>query len=58
MTVRLPIVAALIFLGLPGCTNHDWMIRKPAVESTIGHDPNRAPAGTVIAPAGLGVDLG
>jgi len=47
-----------LVLSLSGCADHDWMIRKPAVESTIGNDPNKAPAGKVIPPPGMGVDLG
>ena len=44
---------------LSGCSrNKDWMIRQPAVESTIGNDPTQAPKGTVIPPPGMGVDLG
>jgi len=34
------------------------MIRQPAVQSTIGNDPNKAQPGKVIAPPGMGVDLG
>jgi hypothetical protein len=50
-------IAILAFV-LPGCA-HDaaWMHRQPAVESTIGSDPNEAPAGTVSGPRGMGVDL-
>jgi len=43
---------------IPGCAEHDWMIRQPAVQSTIGNDPNKAQPGKVIAPPGMGVDLG
>ena len=53
-TLTLALFAAL----LSGCTDKDWMIRKPDVESTIGNDPNKAPAGKVIPPPGMGVDLG
>jgi hypothetical protein len=49
---------ALFTAMLSGCADKDWMIRKPGVESTIGNDPNKAPAGKVIPPPGMGVDLG
>ena len=40
-------IAILAFV-LPGCAHDaEWMHRQPAVESTIGSDPNEAPAGTV-----------
>ena len=52
-TLGLALFAALI----SGCAE-DWAIRKPGVESTIGNDPNKAPAGKVIPPPGMGVDLG
>lgn len=51
---------AIPFLAcaLPGCAHDaEWMHRQPAVESTIGSDPNEAPSGTVIGPRGMGVDL-
>ena len=60
---RSPLFRRALALGffallLPGCAqNRDWMIRKEGVESTIGHDPNKEPAGKVIPPAGMGVDL-
>jgi hypothetical protein len=53
-------VAPIVVLALfsPGCAHHaDWLHRQPAVESTIGTDPSAVPAGTVIGPRGLGVDL-
>jgi hypothetical protein len=49
---------ALFAALLCGCADKDWMMRKPGVESTIGNDPNKAPAGKVIPPPGMGVDLG
>jgi hypothetical protein len=52
--------AAIVVLALfsPGCAHDaEWMHRQPAVESTIGTDPSEAPAGTVLGPRGLGVDL-
>ena len=50
-------IAILVFV-LPGCAHEaEWMHRQPAVESTIGSDPNEAPAGTVSGPRGMGVDL-
>jgi hypothetical protein len=57
MITRAFAVAILAFL-LPGCAHDaEWMHRQPAVESTIGTDPNEAPAGTVLGPRGMGVDL-
>jgi hypothetical protein len=53
-SLALALVAALV----SGCADKDWMIRKPGVQSTIGNDPNQAPAGKVIKPPGMGVDLG
>ena len=50
-------IAILAFV-LPGCAHDaEWMQRQPAVESTIGTDPNKAPAGTILGPRGMGVDL-
>jgi hypothetical protein len=52
--------AAIVVLALfsPGCAHDaEWLHRHPGVESTIGTDPNAAPAGTVIGPRGMGVDL-
>jgi hypothetical protein len=52
------IAIALLALVIPGCAhNAEWMQRQPGVESTIGTDFNKAPAGKVIPPPGLGVDL-
>ena len=48
------LTVALFTAMLSGCADKDWMIRKPAVESTIGNDPNKAPAGKVIPPPGIG----
>jgi hypothetical protein len=51
---------AITVLGasLSGCAaDKDWMIRELGVESTIGTDMNKQPAGKVIPPAGLGGDL-
>ena len=57
MTKRTFAIAILVFV-LPGCAHDaEWMHRQPAVESTIGSDPNEAPAGTVSGPRGMGVDL-
>jgi hypothetical protein len=57
MTKRTFAIAILVFV-LPGCAHDaEWMHRQPAVESTIGSDPNEAPAGTVSPPRGMGVDL-
>jgi hypothetical protein len=50
-------IAILAFL-LPGCAHDaEWMHRQPAVQSTIGSHPSEAPAGTVLGPRGMGVDL-
>jgi hypothetical protein len=54
----LALALALVTVMFSGCADKDWMIRKPGVESTIGNDPNKAPAGKVIPPPGMGVDLG
>ncbi len=56
--IRRAFAVAILAFVLPGCA-HDagWMHRQPAVESTIGSDPNEAPAGTVSGPRGMGVDL-
>jgi hypothetical protein len=56
--IRRTLAIALFAALISGCANSDWMIRKPPVESTIGNDPNKAPAGKVIPPPGMGVDLG
>ncbi len=43
---------------LQGCAhNAESMQRQPAVESTIGTDPSKLPAGTVDGPRDMGVDL-
>ena len=52
------VVLGVLALMLPGCAhNAGWLQRQPAVESTIGNDPKKMPAGKVIPPPGLGVDL-
>jgi len=57
--VKRTVALGVLALLLPGCAhNSDWLIRQPAVESTLGTDPNKAPAGKVIPPPGMGVDLG
>jgi hypothetical protein len=56
--IKRTLVVALFTIMLSGCADKDWMIRKPAVESTIGNDPSKFPAGKVIPPPGMGVDLG
>jgi hypothetical protein len=56
--IKRSLALALFTAILSGCADKDWMIRKPGVESTIGNDPNKAPAGKVIPPPGMGVDLG
>jgi hypothetical protein len=57
--VKRAVALGILALLLPGCAhNSDWLIRQPAVQSTIGNDVNKAPAGKVIPPPGLGVDLG
>ena len=59
ITVIQRILALALFTAmLAGCADKDWMIRKPGVESTIGNDPSKFPAGKVIPPPGMGVDLG
>jgi hypothetical protein len=53
-------IGLAILIGmLSGCA-HDawWMQRQEPVQSTIGNDPNKAPAGKVTPPPGMGVDLG
>ena len=48
---------AIVALAISGCGhNHEWFIRQPGVESTIGTDPSKAPAGKLISPSGMGVD--
>jgi hypothetical protein len=56
--IKRTLVLALFTTMLSGCADKDWMIRKPGVESTIGNDPSKFPAGKVIPPPGMGVDLG
>jgi hypothetical protein len=53
-------IGLAILIGmLSGCA-HDawWMQDQEPVHSTIRNDPNKAPAGKVIPPPGMGVDLG
>jgi hypothetical protein len=57
--MRVGALGIVLFAALvPGCADKDWMIRQPAVQSTIGTDPSKAPAGKSIPPPGMGVDLG
>jgi hypothetical protein len=56
--IKRKIAVALFAASLSGCADKDWKIRKEGVESTIGNDFNKAPAGKVMKPPGLGVDLG
>jgi len=57
--IKRAIALGLLISSAAGCSHDaDWMIRKPGVQSTISNDPNEAPAGRVIPPLGLGVDLG
>ena len=50
---------ALLATLSSGCAHdRDWTIKKEGVESTIGNDFNKAPAGQAIKPPGMGVDLG
>jgi hypothetical protein len=50
----------LLISTVAGCGgNSDWMLRRPPeTQSTLGNDFSNAPAGKVIRPPGLGVDLG
>ena len=58
MMIKRAFAIAILAFALPGCAHDaEWMHRQPAVESTIGSDPNKAPAGTVSGPRGMGVDL-
>jgi hypothetical protein len=58
MMIKRAFAIAILAFVLPGCAHDaEWMHRQPAVESTIGTDPNEAPAGTVSGPRGMGVDL-
>ncbi len=50
-------VSTLTWLTTGCAHDSEWLQRQPGVESTIGTDFNKAPAGRVIPPAGLGVDL-
>jgi len=57
--IKRAIAMGFLASAMAGCGHDsDWMIRKPGAESTIGNDPNEAPAGKVIPPRGIGVDLG
>jgi hypothetical protein len=48
-----------VTLMLSGCAHDsEWLQRQEPVQSTIGNDPSKAPAGKVIPPPGMGVDLG
>jgi hypothetical protein len=56
--IKRTLAVAILASLLPGCAQHaEWMHRQPGVESTIGSDPNAAPAGIVLPPRGMGVDL-
>ena len=58
MVIKRAFAIAILAFVLPGCAHDaEWMHRQPAVESTIGSDPSKAPAGTVSGPRGMGVDL-
>ena len=58
MMIKRTFAIAMLAFVLPGCAHEaEWMHRQPAVESTIGSDPSKAPAGTVSGPRGMGVDL-
>jgi hypothetical protein len=58
MMIRQAAAIVVLVLFSPGCAhNAEWMHRHPGVESTIGTDPSTVPAGTVIGPRGMGVDL-
>ena len=49
----------LFAVAVSGCAHDsEWLQHQDPVESTIGRDPNKAPAGKVIPPPGMGVDLG
>ena len=49
----------LFAVAVSGCAHDsEWLQRQDPVESTIGRDPNKAPAGKVMPPPGMGVDLG
>jgi hypothetical protein len=53
-------IGLAILIGLLSGCAHDawWMQHQEPVQSTIGNDPNKAPAGKVIPQRGMGVDLG
>jgi hypothetical protein len=53
-------IGLAVLIGIVSGCAHDaeWMQRREPVQSTIGTDPNKAPAGKVIPPPGMGVDLG
>ena len=56
--IKRTLAIAILAFVVPGCAHDaEWMHRQPAVESTIGSDPSKAPAGTVSGPRGMGVDL-
>jgi hypothetical protein len=58
MMIKRAFAIAILAFVVPGCAQDaEWMHRQPPVESTIGSDPNEAPAGTVSGPRGMGVDL-
>jgi hypothetical protein len=49
----------LVTVAVSGCAHDsEWLHHQDPVQSTIGADPSKAPAGKVIPPPGLGVDLG
>lgn len=53
------VIVGVLTVFVSGCAHDaEWMQRQPAIESTIGNDPNNAPAGRVIPPPGMGVDMG
>ena len=57
--VRRVLGLLLFAVAVSGCAHDsDWLQRQDPVESTIGRDPNKAPAGKVMPPPGMGVDLG
>jgi hypothetical protein len=58
MMIRRAFAITILAFVLPACAHEaEWMHRQPAVESTIGSDPSKAPAGSVLGPRGMGVDL-
>jgi hypothetical protein len=49
----------VVIMMLSGCAHDaEWLQRQDPVQSTIGNDASKAPAGKVIPPPGMGVDLG